>query len=153
MLAAVFVKLNNLENNGNVSGVSSVGGIVGHSSLVNSQLKTYKVCCDYYYAYHEWYGASLIKATALTNKGAVAGNSKVGELFGICNNDSNNSLPATISGYTVLGSIILNGEVKEGTYDIGSSTYLTLSGRVVYVPETPEDETNSEENTETTPET
>ena len=118
MLAAVFVKLNNLENNGNVSGVSSVGGIVGHSS-----------------------------------KGAVAGNSKVGELFGIYNNDSNNSLPATISGYTVLGSIVLNGELKEGTYDLGSSTYLTLTGRVVYVPETPEDETNSEENTETTPET
>ena len=50
----------------------------------------------------------------------------VGELFGSFSSDGS----STLDNYTVTGKITVNGELLEGSYDVGSNTNLTLTNRV-----------------------
>ena len=95
-------------------------------------------CYDHY---HE--GRSKLSATLFENTGIINAATLTGEIFGSFFAD----LSSTLTTYTVTGSITVNGEVVEGTYDVGSQINLTLSEREIYAlpEETPE---LGEENTE-----
>ena len=146
-----YTTFTSIENSGEITATGkNSGGIIGYAYL-NSVLESKKLvdhCCTWCghvsnYCYE--YGACIFTATDVTNIGSVSGESNVGELFGYFVADAN----STLSSYTVTGSVSVNGEAKEGNYDIGSNKNLALSGREIFVPiETPAPEENPEENPE-----
>ncbi len=133
--------LSNALNSGNVTSEESYGGgIVGYVELKSTYKETYRYCCTSSYYEHgghscTFYGDFRLNSNNLGNTGNVVGKN-VGEIFGQFSSDA----PSTIVTYTVIGKVTVNGEVKEGTYDVGANTNLTLSGREIYT---------EEENTET----
>ena len=147
---------NNIKNSGNVVGNQNVGGILGNTALDNYFYYLDKACGSYHGGYNccdvsdKRYGRSLLVATGLESTGEVSGESNVGEVFGYFQCDGDGGVKSTVTTYTVTGKITVNGEIKEGTYDIGSNTNLTLSGRVVYVPEVETPETETPEDGEVT---
>ena len=66
----------------------------------------------------------------------VSGSGNVGEIFGYFYTDGVASVPSLLTNYTVSGKITVNGELLEGTYDFGSNTIITLSGREIYTEAT-----------------
>ena len=130
------------KNNGNAGKVSAegnkVGGLVGHCSL-NNGFSGSLYCC-YRYSKCAVAGGSIMRANDVSNTGEVSGAGETGELFGYFWCD-HNAYKSPLVTYKVLGHIILNGEKKEGNYDVGVGLdEISLSGREVYVPEveTPE---------------
>lgn len=114
-------------NFGSVNGTNYVGGIIGKVYVNNTG--------DYWCGGHFWssddhnsYSYCRVAGNDVINCGTVSGKSSVGEIFGSFSSDGNSE----ITTYTVLGKIVINGEELEGTYDVGSNTKLTLSGREVY---------------------
>ena len=75
------------------------------------------------------YGAGTlsINATQFTNIGNISGNADTAEIFGKFWSDGG----STLTTYTILGSITVNGETLEGDYSVGANTNLTLSDRVL----------------------
>lgn len=106
--------MNNLTNCGSISGESRVGGVIGALSVEN----TYK-----------WYPYPVlsIHTTQFNNSGEIIGKSDTGEIFGRFWSDGG----STLTTYTILGSITVNGEALEGDYSVGFSERLTLSDRVL----------------------
>ena len=108
----------------------------------------------YLYSNHWHIGRLIAKITCFENVGSVNANSNAGEIIGSFYSDGS----STITTYTVTGKITLNGEAKEGTYDVGTNTNLAFNGRTVYVPpveeppveepETDGSETSGEESTD-----
>ena len=122
------------QNNGAIKGNYRVGGIVGDVYFNNSG--------DYWCGvhYHSWddhntYSYNQFAASNIVNAGSVSGATQVGEIFGVSWSDGN----STLTTYTILGSITVNGEVLEGEYSVGSNTRLTLSDRVIPEVDTPEE--------------
>ncbi len=128
--------LNTLQNFGDVMATESyAGGIVGYLYVSDDYKETVN---------HSNHGGTLWASNACTvygdynveisgceNRGIVESYSVAGEIFGYFYSDA----PSTVTAYTVTGSVVVNGEVKEGNCDVGSNTNLTLSGREVYVTE------------------
>ena len=124
----------NILNDGNVNGIDSVAGIIGYVYLDSSYSTFVRSCCNYSGCDH--YGDFRMVANNLSNNGEINGNTTLGEVFGHFVADT----ASNVDNYTVTGKVIENGEVKEGNYDVGTNTNLTLSGREIY----------GEENTEAT---
>ena len=129
--------ITNLSNIGNVSAVGEVGGIIGYVNVQNSFMPKAGYNCDA--SCHPCYDPVdfRLEASNLVNKGNLSGQVNCGEMFGYfyCDLATNSTLSSVINSYTVTGKITFNGEVKEGIYDVGSNTKLTLSGREVYTDE------------------
>ena len=135
--------LTDLKNTGKITASNvRVGGIIGYTCL-NSSYNTWpNYCCtSYSYYYCNKISNFRIVATNLSNTGEVAASGEVGELFGLFSAD----LTSPLTTYTVTGSVTVNGEIKEGTYDVGSNTNLTFSGREVYAPDDGENTETPEE--------
>lgn len=115
--------MKNLTNYGSISGKDRVGGIIGELYMNN----------DFYYGA----GDVSLNATQITNSGNVVGNADTGEIFGKFWSDGG----STLTTYTILGSITVNGEELEGDYSVGSNTNLTLSDRLGYEEPAPEEPT------------
>ena len=99
-----------------------MGGIIGKMSYDNTG-------SDWRNSYN-----CFVNITAVSNSGMVSGVSTVGELIGVFWSDGS----STVTGYTVTGKIVINDELLEGEYDVGSNTNLTLSGREIYGAENTE---------------
>ena len=142
--------LNTLQNFGDVTATESyAGGIIGYLYVSDSYYKTVK---------HENHGGNYssnacsvygdynVEISGCENRGTVESYSIAGEIFGYFYSDA----PSAGTTYTVIGSVTVNDEVKEGNCDVGSNNNLTLSGREVYVPETemPEEGENAENSAE-----
>ena len=113
-----------------------VGGIIGSLDIYNSyEVKT--TCHSGCIHRHD----IRLVISGMGHSGEVVGFGKVGEIFGQFYTDGY----STLSNYTVTGKIIVNGELLEGTYDVGSKDNLTLSGREIYTEETPEENTEASE--------
>ncbi len=114
----ILINVNKLENQGKVSGNQKLGGIFGEAHL-NSPHSCWYNC-----------PGSIAKmiATDWVNKGDVWGNADIGEIIGSFWSEGD----STLTNFTATGKVTVNGEVKEGTYDVGANTNLTLSGREVY---------------------
>ena len=135
----VKTNFSSARNSGNIIGKQDVAGIIGHVEL-NNYLNYQDSACWYGDYANKHIGRSFMIATALENTGVVSGESGIGEIFAYFKCDGEGGVKSTVTTYKVTGSITVNGAVKEGTYDVGSNTNLTLSGRTVYVPETTEGE-------------
>ena len=144
----IVTKCSNMKNSGDISGNARIGGIFGGVSLENTgsylDRGTYSYYSDHY---HE--GRSKLEATGFENLGVVSGSESVGEMMGFFWADC----ASTVSSYTVTGNITVNGDAKEGDYDVGSKTNLTLSAREIYVADPETDEIGGVEGEEVTPET
>ncbi|MBE6636143.1 MAG: hypothetical protein E7617_08185 [Ruminococcaceae bacterium] len=136
------ISMNNSSNTGNVTAAGGqVAGLIGAAELSSSYTSSHTNCSGVYS-----YGCDIISdvkfiGSSLSNSGEIAGKINVGEFFGYFSSDGS----STITTYTVTGKITLNGEVKDGTYDVGTKTNLTLNGRTVYVPPVEEPETDGSE--------
>lgn len=142
------VTLNNIVNSGNISVKDScVSGIIASTYLESTYFKENRNCCDpsSYSGYCHYLGYLVMSSSDVKNIGSISGSSSVGELFGEFQSEGHSSIISTLTTYTVTGSITVNGELKEGDYDVASNTNLTLSGREIYTP-------SVEENPEETPE-
>ena len=115
--------MKNLTNYGSISGKDRVGGIIGELYMNN----------DFYYGA----GDVSLNATQITNSGNVVGKAETGEIFGKFWSDG----ASTLTTYTILGSITVNGEELEGDYSVGSNERLTLSDRLGYEEPAPEEPT------------
>ncbi len=131
--------LTDCENNGDISsqGGSTVGGIAGNVWMND----TGDYWCGIHYSWddHNTYSYFNLVATDFVNMGAVSGMTEIGEIFGRFHSDGD----STLTSYTVLGQITVNGELlkEEGaSYDVGVNTRLTLTEREVYVEGTPDAE-------------
>ena len=146
-------KIDNVTNLGNVSASDEwgyAGGIIGLVQT-SSSYYTGKLChCGYYRCYY--IGCFTISASNLTNMGMVSAKANVGELIGQHYSDGERGVASSVTTYTVTGSVTLNGEVVEGSYDVGSNTNLSLSNREIYVPEVEAPEETPEGTTEGTTE-
>ena len=118
--------LDTLINRGEIIGETYVGGISGALAVDNV----------WHYSSSN-YGNFRINATNFTNTGNVIGEAHTGELLGYFWGD----MQSTLTTYTILGKITINGEELEGDYSVGSNinTRLTLSNRVLPEETTPED--------------
>lgn len=181
-----------LTNNGNVSGTSQVGGIIGSVINVTSQQGTWykdtkRNGYTYYHYYYtetvfkgfcntgditatdnncggiigyayfestyygiwnchssysgnkykcEFYGDFKLTSTGFTNSGEVSGTSNVGEMFGYFDAD----LASTLTTYTIVGHVTVNGQTLEGDYAAGTKYDMTISDRVIPEVEAPEEE-------------
>ena len=134
------ITISSLSNFGKITADMDVaGGIIGDFYINNSYTSNQK--CHEKIAHSNYcqiVADVKLVAEGFVNKGEISSYSNGGEIFGQFSSDA----PSTITNYTVMGKITVNGEVKEGTYDIGSNSNLTLSGREIYTEAT-------EENTET----
>ncbi len=117
----------NMKNKGNITGDRYVGGIMGHYQVENTYYKKHQHNAIGWHIDTGKFSASM---SNFENLGIVSGNNSIGELIGAFSTDG----ASTITTYTVTGKITLNGEAKEGTYDVGTNTNLALNGRTVYVP-------------------
>ena len=108
----VVANVTELSKTGDVSGDVYVGGICGYLLLENDRYDSSYVI--YYNAY--------MTAMNISNGGNVSGNNNVGELFGVFSSDGE----STVTSYSVLGKITLNGTELEGDYAVGTNTNLTL---------------------------
>ena len=141
------LKFTNASNAGNVTAATSyVAGVVGYLYLdCDKKTETYDCCkaqSGSYWATGPCEHIGLYKLTAsnIINTGTISGATFVKEIFGSFSSDTDNSpIISTLETYTVTGKVTINDEIKEGTYDVGANTNLTLSGREIY----------TEENTET----
>lgn len=122
------VSMNTLINCGGISGNDYVGGIVGALSIDNT------FDTQYVYSSNIW-----LNATMFSNSGNVKGNSNTGEIFGLFWSDGG----STLTTYTILGKITVNGEELEGDYSVGSNVNarLALYDRVLPEETTPDEPT------------
>ena len=146
---------NNLTNTADVQGKDYVGGIVGQMYIINTSGYDYSMQMEklsnsanikgekyvggligYVYAWNscDRYSKHQVDFKELENIAHISGTSYCGELFGYFSSDGD----STVTGYTVTGKITVDGKWLEGTYDVGSSSILTLSGREVYTEENTE---------------
>lgn len=131
------VTMSSVSNFGKITAnMDVVGGIVGDFYINNSY--TYDKKChekEFHSNYCQIVVDVKLVADGFVNNGEISSSSNAGEIFGQFSSDA----PSTITTYTVTGKVTVNGEVKEGTYDVGSnSSNLTLSGREIYTEENDE---------------
>ena len=124
-----WVNLDALKNSGDITGNSRVGGVFGSAYFENTHNGSYEKYQMIGTNYH--------------NIGNISGVSEVGELIGRFVSDGASS----VTTYTVLGEITINGDKLEGNYDVGYNQYLTLSGREIHSSseEMPEEGTDATE--------
>ena len=144
--------LSDIFNYGNVSAEdSNAGGIIGYTHSESTYYKETWDCCDtnknweWYTGPCEYHGHHNISFQNIENMGMISGSGNVGEMVGYFYTDGVASVPSLLTDYTVSGKITVNGEVKEGSYDFGSKTPITLSGREIYTEETPKENTEASE--------
>ncbi len=116
----------NLTNTGAVTGDDHVGGILGDAYLENLWTGRWYNCCDYY-SKCDQYGYLRLDAKNFTNSGMVSGKTNVGELIGNLWSDGG----STVTTYSILDTLTVGNEVREGEYAVGYSTSLALSGKVL----------------------
>ena len=128
--------LDNLKNTGDVNASDiQAGGVIGCAYFLSDFDFTKDHCATHGRGTPcKFQSDFIIVATNLSSMRAISAHGSVGELFGSFNSDAT----STITNYTVTGKVTVNGEVKEGTYDVGSNTNLTLSGREIYTEENTE---------------
>ena len=145
--------IKNASNSGSITAMDQwgyVGGIIGLANFESTFSTSKRNCCkaSYWNEYTgncEYIGYFTLAASNLSNTGIVAGKANVGELLGYHKSDGESSVKSSVTTYTVLGRINVNGEAVDGSRDVGYTTNnLTLSGRTVYVPETTEGEGGAE---------
>lgn len=137
--------LSDISNYGNVSAEdSNAGGIIGYTHSESTYYQETSSCCaannysysTYYTGPCEYHGHHNISFQNIVSTGMVSGSGNVGEIFGYFYTDGVASVPSLLTNYTVSGKITVNGELLEGTYDFGSNTIITLSGREIYTEAT-----------------
>lgn len=127
-------------NTGDVIATSdNVGGIIGSAYYESTY---YNGDVRYHCAGGGW-GCIInsqwkLEGRNLTNSGNIYGSTNIGEMIGSFKSD----VASTIDNYTVIGKVTISGNEVVGTYDIGSSSNLTLTNRVG--PKTENDEITEE---------